>query len=675
MLDPTVESLQRQVDALHLQLLVKETVHLQVLTACTKLWASSDHDSASKRPTLVSREVQTEESHNAQGTCGLSETGATFASNFSLDHETLPEHGESEILCDDEAMMNLLRDLHKELGASQSGAGKEAPPSAPQSKLPIDPSRLEELVAARLSKWVYCSDGISEPIPDLPGVSLSAGCVSEELQTGSVKMALVTAELPGDHKTLFVVFKGTSYLLDVVNWNMEHDYEVIGDGNNFMHKGAAGIIRNLLFMKVSPDSDFAKRLDQAYKDGVRNFVLAGHSLGGMYAMAAMYFAFQDLQNLLPEKSLLRGDARKLLRSIRCVTFGSPMCFGQDSQRTDEFKFARFEEFAKERAVNFVNSGDPCPRAWSAVDPRDVVREAAEYMKEQAKEKNMVSGRIAAKVIQAATTALLAREDTSHVVGSSKGFKHVSTIRLLSREDREQLHWQRDFCLTRRGFEDHSMEKYCDLLFDACYATEPSCHVYNDDEKGTKLVMTRVRPSFVQRLLWSNAADDLVVQASDPQIPQQESEPCTSIASNAPPSLQDLLTALDAGKLASEGKPVAEALASYKAKVFSQGHFHLGARWLTMEDPIERELVVNSIHKYQNTWPESLEARGRLQMSLREAQLLLLALDAYKTQKERQIEIPRARTWHLRRFSAPDVQFSQGFWRRPLHFRPWRRSDA
>lgn len=30
-------------------------------------------------------------------------------------------------------------------------------------------------------------------------------------------------------------------------------------------------------------------------------------------------------------------------------------------------------------------GDPCPRAWSAVDPRDVVREAAEYMKEQAKD--------------------------------------------------------------------------------------------------------------------------------------------------------------------------------------------------------------------------------------------------------------------------------------------------
>lgn len=159
---------------------------------------------------------------------------------------------------------------------------------------------VRRVLSSSLSSKVYCTDGISEPIPELPGVSLSAGCVSEELQTGSVRVALVTAELPGDHKTLFVVFKGTSYSLDVVNWNMEHDYEVIGDGNHFMHKGAAGIMRNLLFMKVKPDSDFARRLDEAYKDGVRNFVLAGHSLGGMYAMAGMYFAFQDLQNLLPE---------------------------------------------------------------------------------------------------------------------------------------------------------------------------------------------------------------------------------------------------------------------------------------------------------------------------------------------------------------------------------------
>lgn len=47
---------------------------------------------------------------------------------------------------------------------------------------------------------------------------------------------------------------------------------------------------------------------------------------------------------------------------------------------------------------------------------------------------MVSGRIAAKVIHAATSALLARQDTDHLVGSSQGFKHLSTIRLLTREE-------------------------------------------------------------------------------------------------------------------------------------------------------------------------------------------------------------------------------------------------
>ena len=49
-----------------------------------------------------------------------------------------------------------------------------------------------------------------------------------------------------------------------------------------------------------------------------------------------------------------------------------------------------------------------------------------------------------------------------------------------------------------------------------------------------------------------------------------------------PSLQDLLTALDAGKLASEGKPVAEALASYKAKVrlrTAVGFFRFFALWV------------------------------------------------------------------------------------------------
>lgn len=59
-----------------------------------------------------------------------------------------------------------------------------------------------------------------------------------------------------------------------------------------------------------------------------------------------------------------------------------------------------------------------------------------------------------------------------------------------------------------------------------------------------------------------------------------------------PSLQDLLTALDAGKLASEGKPVAEALASYKAKVrlrTAVGFFRFFALWVF--------LAVNLVYFY------------------------------------------------------------------------------
>lgn len=46
------------------------------------------------------------------------------------------------------------------------------------------------------------------------------------------------------------------------------------------------------------------------------------------------------------------------------------------------------------------------------------------------------------------------------------------------------------------------------------------HVYNDDEYGTKLIVTRVRPSFVQRLPWSNSASEVQAAPSEPQEPQE-----------------------------------------------------------------------------------------------------------------------------------------------------------
>ncbi|CAE7355020.1 unnamed protein product [Symbiodinium sp. CCMP2592] len=560
-------------------------------------------------------------------------------------------------------------------------------------QLPIDPNRLEELVAAKLSHWVYSADDVSEPLPEIPGISLSADCLREDLHTGSVKVALVTAELPGRHRTLFVVFKGSSYLLDFINWNLEHDYEVIGDGTHFMHKGAAGIMRNLFFLKVQKASSFAKQLDAAYNGGVRHLVLTGHSLGGMYAMCSMYFIWREMQTLVPERSNLRGPGRALLRVARCVAFGAPMCFGQDNtnEPTDE-KYSKFETFFKEKAVNFINAGDPCPRAWSAVDPRAVIREAAEAMKEQLKERSLVSRQIATRVIQALSSALLARPDMDrHIAGCAAGFHHLSSIRLLSREDRPSFHWKRDFRLSRHGFADHAMSEYCALLFDACYADQPTCHMYDDDDAGTKMPLTRIRPSFVARLRRSNS--DSGTLEADPAESTNPSEPTATASSSSispasePPSLQELVEALEQGRMnALEGKSVWEALLSYKAKATSQGHFSLGSTWIRLDDPIPRETVTKAIHKYQNTWPETLEAKGRLQMALREAQLLLLALDAYSSQKVQAGESSeKAWSWHSRRPSSRSYvsESNEGttisFWRKPsmgssmLGFRPWRRN--
>jgi len=702
--DAHVQSLQKNIADLQLKLLVKEVVHAQVLAAALRCCSLHSQTASSRPPSPLLGVTQPAECTVRPGSLLESvsrepqEEAVDTQSSWNsatLDHDSLPIQGQAEVRCDDEAVMSLLRELQEDLATARSRPPEPRPSTATMaSQLPIDPNRLEELVAANLSQWVYRADDVSEPLPEIPGISLSADCLREDLHTGSVKVALVTAELPGRHRTLFVVFKGSSYLLDFINWNLEHDYEVIGDGTHFMHKGAAGIMRNLFFLKVQRASSFAKQLDAAYNSGVRHLVLTGHSLGGMYAMCSMYFIWREMQTLVPERSNLRGPGRALLRVARCVAFGAPMCFGQDNtnEPRDE-KYGKFETFLKEKAVNFINAGDPCPRAWSAVDPRAVIREAAEAMKEQLKERSLVSRQIATRVIQALSSALLSRPDMDrHIAGCAAGFHHLSGIRLLSREDRPSFHWKRDFRLSRHGFADHAMSEYCALLFDACYADQPSCHMYDDDDAGTKMPLTRIRPSFVARLRRSNS-DSGTLEAGPAESTTNPSEPTATASSSSispasePPSLQELLEALEQGRMnALEGKSVWEALLSYKAKATSQGHFSLGSTWIRLDDPIPRETVTKAIHKYQNTWPETLEAKGRLQMALREAQLLLLALDAYSSQKVQAGESSeKAWSWHSRRPSSRSYvsESNEGttisFWRKPsmgssmLGFRPWRRS--
>lgn len=360
--------------------------------------------------------------------------------------------------------------------------------------LPPDPARLEELTAASLSQWIYNasveSGGREKPsLPHVPFVTVQAHCVQEDVRLGSLKVATATAQIPGGRKAFFVVFKGTSYLLDVVNWNVEHDYKETGDPSSFIHKGAAGMVRNLLFLKLETDSSFLAQMQAAYQAGARRMVLTGHSLGGLYATAMLLPVFKQLQGQGPGLEMPPG-ARQLLETVRCVTFGAPMCFGSDPDKAQSPDFLKFEAFVRERAVNYMNEGDPCPRAWSAVDPRDLMAKAAEALKRGITvERGSVKGRIASKVVDVAMQGILSRPDFDRqIVGCSKDFRHLARIRLLSKHNKPCLHWRRDFRLARQGFEDHAIARYAERLLEASNSERPSCQIYDDDELGSKITL-------------------------------------------------------------------------------------------------------------------------------------------------------------------------------------------
>ena len=103
-----------------------------------------------------------------------------------------------------------------------------------------------DLVAAVLASWVY-TDAV-EP-PHIEGVTFEVHQVIHPGANGTVaKLATVTAMLP-TQKVLYVVFKGTSYMLDYLNWQLEHDNATTEDEDFFVHKGAASTVKQLQFMK------------------------------------------------------------------------------------------------------------------------------------------------------------------------------------------------------------------------------------------------------------------------------------------------------------------------------------------------------------------------------------------------------------------------------------------
>ena len=347
----------------------------------------------------------------------------------------------------------------------------ELPPSnATQLNLSLQQSTVQqtplfaELVAAALSYWVYTDE--LEP-PQLDHASMQVHRVIQPGEFGSsVKIARVTADLPTD-KVMYVVFKGTSYILDFLNWNLELNHAMTQDPDFFVHGGAASTLHAASFWL---EQGLLKHLEEASGNGVRRVILAGHSLGGMYAEVLLYLLWKKMES--PSQTSKDGVSFLSDLDVRCVTFGSPMVFGGSSQQAQEFK-----AFAQQRAVNYINENDPCPRAWGTVDLRQFVEVAAHSVQNGlVDEFGSVKGFVASQALAAAAQQVLSRPDFQLLEDFASRYQHFAALKVLSSE-RRVAHWN-EFLLSPTSLGDHTMLAYVNRLFDAFDDSRPECHIHS-----------------------------------------------------------------------------------------------------------------------------------------------------------------------------------------------------
>ncbi|CAE7195127.1 unnamed protein product [Symbiodinium necroappetens] len=318
-----------------------------------------------------------------------------------------------------------------------------------------------ELVAALLSYWVYTDE--PEP-PHLENASMQVHRVVQPGEFGSaVKIATVTADLPAG-KVLYVAFKGTSYILDFLNWNLELHHTMTQDPDFFVHGGAAGTVQAVSFWL---EQSLLERLKTARENGVRSVIFTGHSLGGMYAALLFYIFWKK------KKDGASKDVVSLLSDfdVRCVTFGSPMVFGGDSPQAQAFK-----EFAAKGAVNYINENDPCPRAWGTINLRQFVEVATKSVQKGLVDQlGSVKGFVASQVVAAAAQHFLNRPDFYLLEDFAKPYQHFAELKVLS-SHRQVARWK-EFQLTPDCLKDHSVMAYVTRLFDAFDDSRPECHVH------------------------------------------------------------------------------------------------------------------------------------------------------------------------------------------------------
>jgi len=271
----------------------------------------------------------------------------------------------------------------------------------------------------------------------------------------------------------------------VVNASVSPDYvpfhQAFADSTTFVHHGAHHAMAQL---KVHQWMDLMDQFRDAIRQGASHLIVCGHSLGGQYALAFMLQVFLEERKHLQQMKETKdtddyGDV-ELLNKIRCVSFGSPMCYGSAEGHEVRKDLA---EFMHGRSVVYINRGDPAPRLWSELNLNDFMRYSVDWLH------GHISGICRRLVDIAAGTGglakraedLLGRPDIEvHLLRPAARYVHLSRMRILGTEFRPWTPLSRD----DMSIEDHDLlDAYIPALSNAFHASSGSLF----DDTGKQLI--------------------------------------------------------------------------------------------------------------------------------------------------------------------------------------------
>jgi len=240
---------------------------------------------------------------------------------------------------------------------------------------PAEKDDLIHAIAAACSEWIYTPETSSPPVSkklklgpqetrvyhltfEVLQVALADSSQQEQLALLAANVSSTTTLK--SFRALVLTYRGTCRVQDwLANSSPIINHEAFAQYGIGVHAAWYGLACN-----PRQQTEICKALVQEAARGTSQFLMTGHSMGGAVAQICTL----KVLTLLGDTSLqqdLTPDALELLRTVKCVAFGSPMPFAPDEKQSlnEEVRkdHCKALDWMAERTINYVNNNDLVPR--------------------------------------------------------------------------------------------------------------------------------------------------------------------------------------------------------------------------------------------------------------------------------------------------------------------------